>query len=79
MERLLIYAGAHCINANYLIYLLEDPDVCTTYENTVAFLSQFADASEYRMKLDLARALIEGKWYIQQITMDARQNFNLCR
>lgn len=64
VERLLIYAGAHCINANYLIYLLEDPDVCTTYENTVAFLSQFADASEYRMKLDLARELIEGKWYI---------------
>lgn len=64
VERLLTYAGAHCINANYLIYLLEDPDVCTTYENTVAFLSQFADASEYRMKLDLARELIEGKWYI---------------
>lgn len=64
VERLLIYAGTHCINANYLIYLLEDPDVCTTYENTVAFLSQFADASEYRMKLDLARELIEGKWYI---------------
>lgn len=36
----------------------------STYENTVAFLSQFADASEYRMKLDLARELIEGKWYI---------------
>lgn len=64
VERLLTYAGAHCINANYLITILEDPDVCTTYENTVAFLSQFADASEYRMKLNLARELIEGKWYI---------------
>lgn len=64
VERLLTYAGAHCINANYLIYILEDPDICTTYENTVAFLSQFADASEYRMKLNLARELIEGKWYI---------------
>ena len=64
IERLLTYAGAHCINANYLIYILEDPDICSTYENTVAFLSQFADASEYRMKLNLARELIEGKWYI---------------
>ena len=64
VERLLTYAGAHCINAEYLIYILEDPDVCTTYENTVAFLSQFADASEFRMKLNLARELIEGKWYI---------------
>ena len=64
VERLLTYAGAHCINADFLIYILEDPDVCTTYENTVAFLSQFADASEFRMKLNLARELIEGKWYI---------------
>lgn len=64
IERLLNYAGAHCINADYLIYILEDPDVCTTYENTVAFLEQFADASEFRMKLNLARELIEGKWYI---------------
>ena len=64
VERLLTYAGAHCINADYLIYILEDPDICTTYENTVAFLSQFADASEFRMKLNLARELIEGKWYI---------------
>ena len=64
IERLLNYAGEHCINADLLIYILEDPDVCTTYENTVAFLSQFAQASEFKMKLDLARELIEGKWYI---------------
>lgn len=51
-ERLLTYAGAHCINADFLIYILEDPDTCTTYENTVAFLSQFEDASEFRMKLN---------------------------
>lgn len=64
IERLLTYAGAHCINADFLIYILEDPDTCTTYENTVDFLSQFADANEFRMKLNLARELIEGKWYI---------------
>lgn len=64
VERLLNYAGEHCINADLLIYILEDPDVCTTYENTVGFLSQFAQASEFKMKLELARELIEGKWYI---------------
>ena len=64
IERLLNYAGEHCINAEYLIYLLEDPDVATTYENTVGFLNQFAQASEFRIKRDFARELIEGKWYI---------------
>lgn len=64
VERLLNYAGEHCLNADLLIYILEDPDVCTTYENTVGFLSQFAQASEFKMKLELARELIEGKWYI---------------
>lgn len=45
VERLLNYAGEHCLNADLLIYILEDPDVCTTYENTVGFLSQFAQAT----------------------------------
>ena len=30
----------------------------------MGFLSQFAQASEFKMKLELARELIEGKWYI---------------
>ena len=60
VERLLNYAGEHCINADLLIYILEDPDVCTTYENTVGFLSQFAQASEFKMKLELARELIDA-------------------
>ena len=77
VERLLTYAGAHCINADFLIYILEDPDTCTTYENTVAFLSQFADASEYRMKLNLARELIEGKWYITADYNGRVQKFQL--
>jgi len=77
IERLLTYAGAHCINANFLINILEDPDTCTTYENTVAFLSQFADASEFRMKLDLARELIEGKWYITADYNGRKMKFQL--
>ncbi|MBP5606997.1 MAG: hypothetical protein J6X66_01835 [Lachnospiraceae bacterium] len=63
-EKLLLYAGRHCINAHYLIEILEDPDTGYNYENTLAFLEQFAEPSEFRMKLDLARDLIVGKWYI---------------
>ena len=64
IERLLNYAGQYCINADYLIALLEDPDICTTYENTIDFLNQFASPSEFKMKYDFAQELIEGKWYI---------------
>ena len=66
MEKYLKYAARYCINANFLIYLLQgsNPNVCDNYTNMVNFLDQFRDASEFRMKLDLARELIEGKWYI---------------
>lgn len=79
VERLLNYAGEHCINADLLIYILEDPDVCTTYENTVGFLSQFAQASEFKMKLELARELIEGNGTLLQNMMGKRQNFSWFR
>ena len=64
IERLINFAGHHCLNAEFVIYMLENPDVCTTYENTVDFLNEYANPSEARMKLDLARELIEGKWYV---------------
>ncbi len=66
MEKYLKYAARYCINANFLIYLLQgsNPNVCDNYTNMLNFLDQFRDASEFRMKLDLARELIEGKWYI---------------
>lgn len=79
VERLLNYAGEHCINADLLIYILEDPDVCTTYENTVGFLSQFAQASEFKMKLELARELIEGNGTLLQNMMGKIQNFSWFR
>ncbi len=64
VERLLLYASQHCINADLLIYLMEDPEVCTTYENTIDFLDMFAKPSEYKMKYEFAKELISGKWYI---------------
>jgi len=70
-EKLLLYAGRHCINANCLIEILEDPDTGYNYENTLAFLQQFAEPSEFRMKLNLARDLIVGKWYISAVRLSS--------
>ena len=64
VERLLLYASQHCINADLLIYLMEDPEVCTTYENTIDFLDMFVKPSEFKMKYEFAKELISGKWYI---------------
>ncbi len=66
MEQYLKLASRYCINGNFLIYLLQgtNPNVCDNYINMKAFLQQFISPSEFRMKLDLARELIEGKWYI---------------
>lgn len=55
IERLLTYAGAHCINADFLIYIMEDPDTCSTYENTVAFqLVSIDEINELRMAARLS-------------------------
>ena len=53
--------------------------MCTTYENTVGFLSQFAQASEFKMKPESARELIEGRWYITAEYDGKRQNFSRFR
>lgn len=77
IERLLLYASQHCIYADLLIYLLEDPEVCATYENTVGFLDMFAQPSEYKMKYELAKELISGKWYISADYNGKKTKFQL--
>ncbi len=64
MESLLNYAGAHCIEANYVIKLLENPMEFHNYENIRGFLRQACEASEARMKREAARELIAGDWYV---------------
>ncbi len=66
MQYYLEHAAKYCINANFLIYFLQgtNPNVAETYDNMINFLNMFLCPSEFRMKLDLARELIEGKWYI---------------
>ena len=79
MQQYLEHAGKYCINANFLIYLLQgtNPNVCETYDNMIAFLDQFLCPSEFRMKLDLARELIEGKWYIEAEYNGRKTKFQL--
>ena len=47
------------------------------YTNMLNFLRQFKDPSEFRMKLDLARELIEGKWYIAADYKGKKTKFQL--
>lgn len=64
MEDLLNFAGDHCIDANYVISLLEHPQSLNNYQNIRGFLRQACKASEVRMKREAARELIAGDWYV---------------
>lgn len=64
MEKLLNFAGDNCINARLLIQLLESKGRACKYENIRDMLRQFCKASEYRLKYDFAKELINGSWYI---------------
>lgn len=64
MEDLLNYAGDHCLDANYVIRLLEKQDVANNYQNVRGFLRQACKASEARMKREAAKELIAGEWFV---------------
>lgn len=64
MEDLLNYAGDHCLDANYVIRLLEKPDIANNYQNVRGFLRQACKASEARMKREAAKELIAGEWFV---------------
>ncbi|MCR5338854.1 MAG: hypothetical protein K6E75_09860 [Lachnospiraceae bacterium] len=77
MEKYLVMAANYCINANFIIYILQNPNICETYDQMRGFMMQFASASEFRMKLDLARELIAGKWYITGEYNNKKTRFQL--
>ena len=64
LEDLLNYAGDHGLNAEYVIRLLEMPNVANNYENVRGFLRQICKASEARMKREAAKELIAGEWFV---------------
>lgn len=77
VEKLLMEASRHCINADLLIYILQDPNVCDTYDKMVNFLDQFVNPSEFKLKLQFARELIAGRWYISADYNGRKTKFQL--
>lgn len=61
MEELLTYAGDYCINANYVIRLLEQPEE-QNYRTIRAFLKQALSASEAHIKCQTVQELLCGDW-----------------
>lgn len=64
MEKLLNYAGDNNINANMLIEILESPGRACSTKNVENMLRQFVKPSLVRAKLDFAKEMLAGNWYI---------------
>ena len=62
MEALLTYAGDYCIDANYLIQLLEQPKEYQNYRTIRSFLKQALSASEAHIKKQTVKELLCGDW-----------------
>ena len=62
MEALLAYAGDYCIDANYLIQLLEQPKEYQNYRTIRSFLKQALSASEAHIKKQTIKELLCGDW-----------------
>ena len=77
LERLLNYVGDECPDANWLIALLESPDIGNNYENVKNLIRQCAKASEWKMKQRLAEELISGDWYITAVYNGEPTKFQL--
>lgn len=77
MERLLNLAGDECVDANWLISILEMPDICKNYENLRDLIRQCSKASEWAMKKQLAEELIRGEWFITALYEGQETKFQL--
>ena len=62
MEALLTYAGDYCIDANYVIQLLEQPKEYQNYRTIHSFLKQALSASEAHIKKQTVKELLCGDW-----------------
>jgi len=65
MQKLLDYAGEHCINANYVIRLMEKPKEYQNYKTIRGMMMQAMKASEAHIKKEAALELIAGEWYVE--------------
>ena len=64
MEELLVFAGEHGINANYVIGLLEKPQELRNYRTMRGFLKQVQMSSEAHIKREAAKELLCGEWRV---------------
>lgn len=65
MQKLLEYAGDHCINANYVIRLMEKPKEYQNQKTMRGMMKQAMKASEAHIKKEAALELIAGEWYVE--------------
>ena len=65
MQQLLDYAGEHCINANYVIRLMEKPKEYQNFKTLRGMMIQAMKASEAHIKKEAALELIAGEWYVE--------------
>lgn len=75
MENLLNYAGEHCINANYVIRLLEKPREYQNGKMLRGMMKQAMKASEAHIKKEAALELIAGEWYVEAEYDGAKTRF----
>lgn len=64
MEELLRLAGRYGLHADSVIQILEQPKEYRNYKTVRAFLQQIMMSSEAEIKLEAARELLCGDWYI---------------
>lgn len=64
MEELLRLAGRYGIHADSVIQLLEQPKEYRNYKTVRAFLQQIMMSSEAQIKMEAAKELLCGDWYV---------------
>ena len=64
MESLLNLAGNKCIDADFLISILENGEELNNYTSMRDFIRQMSKPSEVALKQQFAEELIKGMWYI---------------
>ena len=77
MESLINYCNDECINANLMIETLEEAAEKDDFEGLRDFFRQMIKSSHSALKMELAKELIRGEWYIVCDYNGKKQKFQL--
>ncbi len=77
MESLINYCNDECINANLMIETLEDAAEKDDFEGLRDFFRQMIKTSHSSLKMEFAKELIKGEWYIVCDYNGKKQKFQL--